>query len=620
MKRGIRTILAAMLCLALAVSLGGCGEKEEAVTTDGQQTAVAEISESFGGGSGTEEDPYQIATADQLRRMAELSNARDFNNPYSEACYLLTADIDLGGEEQPWTPIGGNGNSNEERGAFRGSFDGGGHTVSNMCIEYDSENADEQITNFGLFGYVHGGTIRNLVLASSGISVVSDQSPATGGVVGSASGSVVEDCRVLSDVTVTGAYKTGGVVGDASSGSSVSRCSSAAAVTEACSVGEAGGVVGCAYCGISDCVNTGAVKSAGAAGGVVGVLCGDISGCENSGEVTADKEAGGIVGNLSPNTIGTAFQVPDVGLSDCKNSGSVNGVETAGGAVGVAANGGSGTVSVMSFENSGAITSGSAAAGVVGEYRSLYNDGAKLLVSDCGNLGAVSAADAETSGYFGGIMAVANASCGSVTFTRCKNSADVGNSGGVSGGILGSYLTGVTGSPEHSVDVTFSDCGNEGDVSGGGIGVGGIAGAIESSAASSGVTLTAESCTNTGDLFSAGAMSRIGGIVGVLEPAGAGASVSDCRNTGTITPEYNFIPENERMFDYSVALGGIIGHVGENGYNPGDEITAEIGENASDITISGCVNEGEIITYGDGQIYLTGDIVGNAETEVNISD
>ncbi len=83
-------------------------------------------------------------------------------------------------------------------------------------------------------------------------------------------------------------------------------------------------------------------------------------------------------------------------------------------------------------------------------------------MSDCSNLGAVSAADAETGGYFGGIMAVANASCGSVTFTRCKNSADVGNSGGVSGGILGSYLTGITGSPEHSVAVVFSDCGNEG--------------------------------------------------------------------------------------------------------------------------------------------------------------
>ncbi len=60
--------------------------------------------------------------------------------------------------------------------------------------------------------------------------------------------------------------------------------------------------------------------------------------------------------------------------------------------------------------------------------------------------------------------------------------------------------------------------------------------------------------------------------------------------------------------------------MGNNDVNPGDETTAEIGENALDITISGCVNEGELITYEDGQIYLTGDIVGNAETDVTISD
>ena len=92
----------------------------------------------FAHGSGTASDPYLVATA------ADLNGVRD----YLSAHFRQTADIDLSGYSN-WVPIG-----NDSTG-FTGTYDGAGHTVSNLTIDRASENF------IGLFGYLQVAALKS---------------------------------------------------------------------------------------------------------------------------------------------------------------------------------------------------------------------------------------------------------------------------------------------------------------------------------------------------------------------------------------------------------------------------------------------------------------------------
>ena len=78
----------------------------------------------FGGGSGTEDDPYIIATTDD---MDELASQVNNENNYSGKFFLMTADLDYSGKD--YTPVG---NYNY---GFKGTFNGNGHTISHVIIQ-----------------------------------------------------------------------------------------------------------------------------------------------------------------------------------------------------------------------------------------------------------------------------------------------------------------------------------------------------------------------------------------------------------------------------------------------------------------------------------------------------
>ena len=118
----------------------------------------------FEGGSGTAEDPWQIATAEQLDRVRDDLTAH----------YILTADIDLSGYEN-WEPIGAfqsRSDAPEDAEvphpdfAFTGSFRGDGHAISNLTV------ASAAPMGAGLFGcasgtergeaYIGGFTLENV--------------------------------------------------------------------------------------------------------------------------------------------------------------------------------------------------------------------------------------------------------------------------------------------------------------------------------------------------------------------------------------------------------------------------------------------------------------------------
>ena len=120
----------------------------------------------FAGGNGTSSDPYKIATAEQLMYMRNLVNSGDGKNDAGKY-FVLTADIDLGGQE--WTPIGFTESSNQY--AFTGTFDGDGHVIKNFKITDIPEGTTVSYTNVGLFGAVQGGTIKNLGVEDVSITV-----------------------------------------------------------------------------------------------------------------------------------------------------------------------------------------------------------------------------------------------------------------------------------------------------------------------------------------------------------------------------------------------------------------------------------------------------------------
>ena len=133
-------------------------------------------------GEGTEQNPYQIKTAEDLKALADHVNAGyTCENEY----FKLMNDIDLSsvcGEDIgiSWTPIGNimHDDDSEKRIEFKpfnGIFDGNGCTIKNLYIKlgYDDIDDDDNVMPFqGLFGYVGlNGVIKNLTVEDSFISV-----------------------------------------------------------------------------------------------------------------------------------------------------------------------------------------------------------------------------------------------------------------------------------------------------------------------------------------------------------------------------------------------------------------------------------------------------------------
>jgi len=120
----------------------------------------------------------------------------------------MTANIDLSdygadyNDRKGWIPIVDYVSTVQPEYPFSGNFDGNGFKISGLFINND-------ITpNFatGLFGYVYGGTVKNL-----GVEVDITGGYRVGGVVGCVNNGSIENC--YSTVMVSGGNYVGGVVG-----------------------------------------------------------------------------------------------------------------------------------------------------------------------------------------------------------------------------------------------------------------------------------------------------------------------------------------------------------------------------------------------------------------------
>lgn len=225
------------IILALALLL--CAVFVPAGITVSADTAVdawdGTVAESYAGGSGSDTDPYLIATPEQLAKLrCDDSTAGKY--------YKLTSDIYLNDvSKENWTESarGWYAYSDEAEVKFCGHLDGDGHTVYGLYY-----NGSEGY--FGLFcrtqDYANNVSIANLCMSDASVTTTGDYAGALVGFhYNNTLGYTFENCIINDTVCITANTYAGGLVGLSQSNTIVKSCASYATVSAA----NKGGFAGC---------------------------------------------------------------------------------------------------------------------------------------------------------------------------------------------------------------------------------------------------------------------------------------------------------------------------------------------------------------------------------------
>ncbi len=266
----------------------------------------------FAGGSGGRDDPYLIATAEQL-------NSIGHNPRLMAASFMLLNDVDLA--DTAYFPIG------IYHSPFMGVLDGNSYTVSNL--KYASPEGDYA----GLLGYVgdSDGKVLPLIkdLGLTGPNIDAGTGDLVGALIGCLAEGTVTRCYVEAG-HVSGRNRVGGLIGFTRG--TVTNCSSTGSVT-----GEAyvGGLVGDNEGGtVANGFGAGTVKGDRKVGGLAGNNSGNIIHCHSSGIVRGDPDhAGGLAGsNCRP----YYYNADSAGvcITNCYSTTRVDGSSAVGGLVG----------------------------------------------------------------------------------------------------------------------------------------------------------------------------------------------------------------------------------------------------------------------------------------------
>jgi hypothetical protein len=329
-----KKILSLLVTMGLAASL-----VPVSVFADGTEVWDGSVAESFAGGKGTKDDPYQIATGSQLAYFAERVNAEEYGEKYAGTYFELTEDIDLGGKE--WTPVGETVADlimgGHEYFVFSGNFDGNGYTIKNLTIGTETSPYSGDVC--GLFGAT-SGTIEDVVLENVSINYVGGNHSSGygfrmgGALVGYSMGDIVNctviglDMKAGSDGSYVALNSIGGLVGIQDGGTTVSHSRVSGKIEESTKKGNVGGFVGtlakgssAKYCGADVSVEVTGNGRGIAVGGFVGIGNGVtidetlIENCYATGNIIGAEYAGGFVGNISGLNISNCYAKGDV--SNC---------------------------------------------------------------------------------------------------------------------------------------------------------------------------------------------------------------------------------------------------------------------------------------------------------------
>lgn len=206
--------------------------------------------EFLSGGSGTQDDPWLISTAADLKALADILNSGNAStyDAHGDDCgagnfhgyyFKQTADIDLQGIEN-WEPIGYNGST-----YFAGNYDGNGYIIRN-AKSTGKVDVDGYATA-GIFGWVAFGSVSNLYIENVTFSAAGDGNYAyAGGLAGTVYASEITNCSVSnSKISSTATYNSNNCAGGLAGyfvGSTFSKC--AANNNSVTSTSYSGGFVG----------------------------------------------------------------------------------------------------------------------------------------------------------------------------------------------------------------------------------------------------------------------------------------------------------------------------------------------------------------------------------------
>jgi uncharacterized repeat protein (TIGR02543 family) len=240
-----------------------------------------------------EDGVYTIRNGAQLAWFAQQVN----NGSLSSANAVLDVDIDLGNEN--WTPIGVSSDNYQ----YKGTFDGMGHTISNLKVVGSSY--------LGLFGY-NTGTITGMTVEGE----VNGTGTYVGGLVGYNKGTISK-CVNKATVTTTGSNTSastglvGGITAYSDSNTQILNCANYGTIIATNGVG-AGGIVGNAYGGygakaiIKNVYNTGNITAYNWSGGIIGVSnYADLQNAYNRGAIAISGPStyvGELIGNINYST------------------------------------------------------------------------------------------------------------------------------------------------------------------------------------------------------------------------------------------------------------------------------------------------------------------------------
>jgi len=312
-------------------------------------------------GSGTEGNPYKIATLDNLLWMST-------NDSSWVAYFEQIEDIDAA-DTQNWNDGAGFSRIGNSGIKFSGSYDGQCYSIDSLYIYRPTKDY------LGLFGYTDSATIINLGVTNVNITgddvvgglVGNNTNNSTinncfitgnvngdynigglvgyshyaavansfstgnvdggwhvGGLVGRNYSSSVDTCYSTVDVTGTGNY-IGGLVGECNTISTIEDCYSTGSVNG--TIGYVGGLVGYNYnSAVNNSYSTGSVTGSVRVGGLVGynIVSATVSNCYSTGSASGSSYVGGLVGH----------NVMSATVSKCYSIGSVSGSSEKGGLVG----------------------------------------------------------------------------------------------------------------------------------------------------------------------------------------------------------------------------------------------------------------------------------------------
>ena len=205
--------------------------------------------EFLSGGSGTQDDPWLISTAADLKALADYINSGNAADCDADAdvCggignfhgyyFKQTADIDLQGVE--WDPIGYDG---EEGSYFAGNYDGSNYVIRNAA--FDGKDNDSR-NCVGIFGWVYQGSVSNLHIENVAFSSSGFASQYVGGLAGVVFDSSITNCSVKNSTlssarTIRNTTRAGALIASVAGGT-IKECS--AENNQVISTSYAGGLI-----------------------------------------------------------------------------------------------------------------------------------------------------------------------------------------------------------------------------------------------------------------------------------------------------------------------------------------------------------------------------------------